>query len=356
MLPSRLERDVRVDFPFAQREGRARVAIERDLARIVEGTRAADPHVSSILLVGGFARGEGTLSRGRPVNDYDLIATRTRPRPPEGLYPALAADLERTLGLHVDLAPIWDSWLPFVPKSIFWYEAREAGKTLTGREMRPAIRAVAPENLPLDEGVRLLFNRAAGLLGAAKEEPDPFVLTLQAVKAHLACAEALLLAHGRYHWSQRTREERFRDLALPEGLAHLPRAVADATAWKLSSDARADPDPGALWDDARDDLVDVLGLILGRAGTTLARELRHDPWTSRLVWLLRAGRLRPASPRARLRAATLRLLAACDAGRPRPGADIGSARGLLAPFGATADGDFDDLRERLLVARPLTLS
>lgn len=356
MLPSRLERDVRIDFPFAQREGRARVAIERDLARIVEATLAADPRVSSILLVGGFARGEGTLSRGRPVNDYDLIATRTRPRPPKGLYPALVADLERTLGLHVDLAPVWDARLAFVPRSVFWYEAREAGKTLAGREMRSAIRPIAAGTLPLGEGVRLLFNRAAGLLGAADDEPDPFVLTLQAVKAHLACAEALLVAHGRYHWSLRTREERFRDLALPEGLAHLAKAVERATAWKLSSDARADPDPGARWDDARDDLVDVLGLILGRAGTTLARELRHDSLASRLVWLLRTGRLRPASPRARLRAATLRLLAACDAGRPRPGADLGSARVLLAPFGAATDDGFVELTERLLAARPLTWS
>jgi hypothetical protein len=78
----------------------------------------------------------------------------------------------------------------------------------------------SPENVPEAEATRLLMNRCTGLLFArTRLEQEPFTqgaadfVRRNVAKAQLACGDALLAAHGRYHWSCRERHRRLAELA-----------------------------------------------------------------------------------------------------------------------------------------------
>src|SRR5688500_13331781 len=79
--------------------------IEGDIQHVLATVRAADPKLRSLVLTGGFARGEGALLEGAPQNDYDFVAVRSFGRPKRP-YAEIRQRLEKDLGLHVDLATI----------------------------------------------------------------------------------------------------------------------------------------------------------------------------------------------------------------------------------------------------------
>ncbi|MHB8606610.1 MAG: hypothetical protein ACYDCK_15310, partial [Thermoplasmatota archaeon] len=181
--------------------------VEHDLALISETVLVADPALRSLILTGGFARGEGAMRAGRPVNDYDFVAVRGVAAPGFS-YAALARRLGRAIGLHVDLAPVAAWRLRYAPRSIFWYETALRGRVLLGEDLLDRIRVRDAAHLDRTEGLRLLVNRAAGLL-LVSESNDADALRLQAAKGLLAALDARLLQLGEFAPSQRERWARF---------------------------------------------------------------------------------------------------------------------------------------------------
>ena len=60
-------------MPYTPRDSPTIVArIDADLRTVIETVAGNDPALRSLVLTGGFARGEGTVAHGQPVNDYDL--------------------------------------------------------------------------------------------------------------------------------------------------------------------------------------------------------------------------------------------------------------------------------------------
>lgn len=178
--------------------------IEDDLSDIVETVHDADPGLRALVLTGAFARGEGAVRDGQPQNDYDLVALR-RPGPTPGNYPSLRAHLEWRLGLHIDLAPVSTWRLRFVQPSIFWYETAQRGQILSGPpDLLERIPVRDPRDIQPQEGLRLLTNRAAGLLFATRTD-DPDERRLQACKGLLAALDARLLSMGLFAPTQTDR-------------------------------------------------------------------------------------------------------------------------------------------------------
>ena len=110
------------------------------------------------------------------------------------------------------------------PVSMFSYDLAAGHRLLWSRDPagRPPFSELhrSPENIPEAEATRLLMNRCTGLLLArAQLEREPFTpgaadfVRRNIAKAQLACGDALLTAHGRYHWSCRERHRRLEDLA-----------------------------------------------------------------------------------------------------------------------------------------------
>lgn len=245
--------------------------IEKDLLHILETVQRADPQLRSLVLTGGFARGEGAMLAGIPQNDYDFVAIRSigQPRRP---YPEVRRELEKTIGLHIDLAPVQTWRLPWVSRSIFWYETALRGRVLYGPDLLSKIRIRDPAKIDPKEGLRLLVNRSAGLL-LGSETNDPYKRKLQAAKALLAALDVRLLATDQFLPSQRERWTLACDLHA-QGL--LPSDMEARWPWfAWAYNFKVDPETASPRD-ARDVWFPAANAILG----AIPYALKHADMTS----------------------------------------------------------------------------
>jgi hypothetical protein len=332
--------------------------IEGDLARVIATVRAGDRGLRSLVLTGGFARGEGAMLGGRPQNDYDFVALRGLRRP--GVpYAEMAARLERELGLHIDLAPVSVARMPFLAPSIFWYETALRGRVLWGEDLLGRIGVREPADLDPAEGLRLLVNRAAGLLlvtrqGLSAEEADgadgtpgadavAHAYRIQAAKGLLAALDAHLLAADAFAPSQ---TERWAALAALRSEGRSPAAVEARRPWfewafrfKVEPAAAARRDAMEAWRTAREAILAAVPAALQHAGLPdLEAYALRDRLVDRAVYLRRSAsipqaRRLAAHPTGQVRLGTLRLLEASPDGKVGPDA----ARKCLGAVTRSAD-------------------
>ena len=336
---ARKDRTTRFGFPFTEAdtpEARARISEDLDLiARIVA---SADPAMQALVLTGGFSRGEGTVRDGKPVNDYDLIAIRGRPGG-DDLYRRLAHELTEAVGIEVDLMPMWRRRLSRVGRKLFWLDVALGGQVLAGNVgLLRELPAMTAADLPVQEGARLLGNRAAGLLLALPgpdHAPDPHQVELQSAKAVLAAMDATLLHQG--HYAARLRDR----LSLCRDHPH-HATFAAAVEWKLRG---SEASTRVGWEEAA-------SVLLEAVEQTGARDAR-DGATEHAVHLLRARRFR-ASPSQKLRLAAWELL---EKSRFPEGPDPAVARPLLARLGKVDEGaiDWSALKKAFFELRAKTL-
>ncbi len=315
--------------------------IERELSHIVDVVKRADPHLDSLVLTGGFARGEGATLDGAPQNDYDLIAIRSFGRPKRP-YPHVKQELEATLGMHIDLATVAKWRLGWVAPSIFWYETALRGRILAGPDRLAKIPIQEAGRIDPKEGLRLLVNRSAGLLFAT-ESTDDNEWRLQAAKALLAALDAWMLTTGTFAPSHRERwthaSALHRQGALPpDVLAHWPW-LQWAYQSKVDPAHAAPRDPKDAWRAAAQAIHTTLPHALRHAGLESIEEYgRVGSLVERFRYFLAAGHVPGADrlaphPTGSVRVATLRLLKASLDGVVPPDA----ARTHLEPL-AKVDG------------------
>jgi len=312
--------------------------VQRDLEHVVEVVRAGDPGLRSLVLTGAFARGEGAILDGRPQNDYDLVALRglRNSRIP---YDQMRRSLERDLGLHVDLAPVGAWRLPFLSRSIFWYETALKGQVLWGEELLHRIPVRSPTTIGRSEGLRLLVNRAAGLLLATGMK-DHHAVRIQASKALLAALDAQLLAAGIFPPSHGERWQALLRLR-EDGLAKGPLA-GDVSWFEWAYHYKVDParseerSTDMAWRAARRAVLDAVPTALHHAGLKSLDDYAHrDGLVDHLIYHQRSARLPGAkrwamNPTGRVRLATLRLLEATPDGEVNLHAARRALRGLVA--------------------------
>lgn len=349
--------------PYTVRDTPAVVArVEADLARVLTVVRDGDPGLRSLVLTGGFARGEGAMLDGAPQNDYDFVAFRGLRRPKVS-YPQMAARLEHELGLHIDLAPVAAARVRFLAPSVFWYETALRGRVLWGQDLLARLPVRSPEGLDPAEGLRLLVNRAAGLLLVTARSPagaaGAHAYRIQAAKGLLAALDAHLLAAGVFPPSQ---SERWAALARlrEEGRAPAALETVAARRWtewaygfKVDPGHAAPRDPVEAWKAARQAILDAVPVALGHAALpSLEAYALRDRLVDRAIFWLRSAsipeaRRRAPHPTGHVRVATLALLAAS------PEARVGTeeAARCLAPVARPSDHPvqlLDELRHATL--------
>jgi hypothetical protein len=179
--------------------------------------------------------------------------------------------------------------------SIYMYETKSGGRTIYGHDLLSQCPAIDPRDIPLRAGTTLVFNRMAEALDylpcstadGANSRPD--VITWLN-KVALACAEALLLSCGQYHYSYAERGRRFAAAAensfalLIAQAPALPDLVCRATAFKLHADSSLYPnDLQPMWEQVfassgvvfRYLMEEELGLAFGSYSEFPARFLAH---------------------------------------------------------------------------------
>lgn len=324
--------------PFVRRAPDADAHVRASL-RAVGDALAAElgPTLVGLLLVGGYARGEGgvvwTDAGPQPYNDFDLVAVvRGDPRAQRERLRVFGEAWSRELGVAVDLWPVSRRALEAPPATLFWLDASLGGvRVLRGPDELLAGLRVRARDVPLEEAGRLLANRATGLaLSRLERAPsDPTRPARHALKAVLAVGDAELLAANRYAPTVRARLAELQRLA---SLRREPARQALAAAYRAAADFRERPDTWrpptpAFLDDARALVAERhLAFEARRAGTPATPlgfatsgvpvfpELRDARPVARLA--ARAGRLVGwLHPRERLARASVALAYGDDACR-----------------------------------------
>ena len=209
--------------------------LARTCEQVVSGIRGLipDPKLEAVILGGGYGRGEGGVLWGadgdQPYNDLEFyVAISGERHLNEFLYhrrlEVLSEILTHIAGLEVEFKITSLSELSAKPLSMFSYDLALGHRVAWARSPGriPAIlqHHAEAEKIPLSEASRLLMNRSTGLLlargmlaKASLSPTDADFVRRNIAKAQLACGDAVLVAHGQYHWSCRRRYRRLEGLA-----------------------------------------------------------------------------------------------------------------------------------------------
>lgn len=248
-------------------------AIASDLAHIVDFVTAALP-VKSVILGGGFGRGEGSVLKEErrvvPVNDYDIFlvlpddcAVELRP-----LQKELAYQLNIRL---VDLIPLKESSLGKLPPTQFNYDLKYGGQVVWGYGALDDIPAFDAKAILFDSARLVVLNRLICAIEAFSVDYERhlpgedalFFLVNQTGKVISACVESLLIKSGNYHFSYAQRQKIFSEV-FPER-EQLKRLNDIATTFKLMPTRTVNFDAVRYWHDAIREYVMVLCEILTSA-------------------------------------------------------------------------------------------
>lgn len=264
--------------------------------------------VKSILLAGGFGRGEGSVrisaEKILPVNDYDVYVITERDIPEEELL-EISSRAERRIGtegyssfrsyahysfekmLYVDLKCLTIRKLKELPPMIKYYELKHTGMVLYGEDPRKDMPDYAITEIPTAEGIRLLINRMSHLIewifprhfeGDLKGDRDTLDnITFNCIKCFLSICGALLLLSGKYAPTYTGRMKNFEryfqgdypdlDRVLPD----LPEKVSYFTNLKLTGEPSEVENPVDLWFTTRD----YLGII---TKYVVSHVLKDEKW------------------------------------------------------------------------------
>ncbi len=226
--------------------------ISADLDTITQEVCARwSDRMHALLLVGGYARGEGgAVERGGafgPYNDYDLVLiTRDDAKSARAPLLALGHTLTQRLGVEVELWPVERAALSTMHPTLFWLDVKQGGvEVLSGSpKVLDELPEITARDVPLAEAARLLANRATGLALSNFEPVDRDLRKARhGHKAVLACGDALLLAADRYAPTVRARAAELERLRAAPAVGGSLRALyADAARFRARPDAWS---PGA---------------------------------------------------------------------------------------------------------------
>jgi hypothetical protein len=180
----------------------------------------------SVILVGGFGRGEGSVIKEnehvKPLNDYDLLIITNKLFSPHKLINNLSKRLAEELNIDfVDISTLHQSKLGKLQPTVFNYDIKYGSQVIYGdKSVLDKIPNYEPEDVPLWEGIRLLFNRMAGMLGGLSIEYFSRQLSIKEKRYlinqinHLIIAwiDVLNLSKSRYSHSYQEKLEIFREL------------------------------------------------------------------------------------------------------------------------------------------------
>lgn len=207
-------------------------AILNECAEALE-TALSSSLYRSVVLLGGYGRGEGGVVRDRDRNgclverphnnlDFLVVARRAGDRAliQERADVALAPLIHRH-GIGMDVGVMAERDLRTAPCLVMWYDMRHGHRTLLGDpNFVPRLERFTATGVPAWDIRNLLVNRGTllvinGALADARgteglSAADARVTIKHAVKAVIGYGDALLYFLGDYHWSYLEKRRRMR--------------------------------------------------------------------------------------------------------------------------------------------------
>lgn len=244
-------------------------------------------HPKSIIVAGGFGRNEASViedgDRLKFLSDCEIVMA-SRWQISQSAINRLALELSQKTGLRIILndsirlriysrthIPSMVSnkvWRP----SIRYYDLKHGSMVVFGDNILERLPNVKPQDIPLWEGIVLIFNRMAEALTFLpynRQEQDESIYWIN--KVIFACQDALLVSVGQYHYSYKMRNLMFEELfpnhfsELNERLPKFLPLASKATHYKLRPTKAACPeDVMGLWFDAAEICNEVFKYIIKR--------------------------------------------------------------------------------------------
>ncbi len=284
-------------------EPRVESSIQEQMDVVVKETTRVYGKDCSIILAGGFGRGEGSIrilesGKAVPLHDYDLFIVtdkRWNARDQAHLEQTIRMNLSAISGIDLNrerfalgLQVIPARSLSRLPPDLSTYELKIASSVIYGRDVRPLI-TIEKGNVALGSGAITLFHRITALLKNVEPEylrlgDYPSSRRLETVyeccKVYTEICTALSLLGRFYEPSYHERALRFRDNyrlfpGLQARLPDLDEKILRYTEMKLRSDfSRIIDRPAELWVRTRRDLETSLRYFLSK----FLRQDANESW------------------------------------------------------------------------------
>jgi len=112
--------------------------------------------IESIILFGSIARNEISYKNDKLLSDFDfLIITK---------HPTFLMKKDNKKYDNIDYELCYKSDLKRVPKNTYWFDIKNTGKTVYGKEMIHEIRNFNREEIPKNGSMSIIFNRMSHLI------------------------------------------------------------------------------------------------------------------------------------------------------------------------------------------------
>lgn len=260
--------------------------VQEDIDKI-KGVLVEEFDPISIILFGGFGRGEGTYEivddKIVPLNDYDLYVV-TKKKISEDKIEEVGEKCSNLLGkgggefvenyneiydkneyFHVDLRWLDYNKLGAMKRINRTYELKYGSMVIYGEDVREKINEI---KVPISESFRYLTNPVGHLLLCMDErklkgdfkKDEKFYLLHHIVKTYLALASSLIISDGKFEPNYTKTVERCSETYKDE-FPELIKKIKWALDLKLSPKNRNVKDIGKKWFEAIEDLTFVLGYI-----------------------------------------------------------------------------------------------
>ena len=265
---------------------KADAVVEKDLS-IIKKIILERINPLSIILFGGFGRGEGSFEiingKPNPLNDYDLYVI-TKNKIPDKILEETGMECSRAIGrggkefaespfavydkkefFHVDIRCIRYSDLGRLRRINRTYELKYGSTILYGEEVRDKIKI---DSIPLSEAFRYLINPACQLIlcmdserlrGKFKKDEKTFAVH-HIIKTYLACASSLAISAGKFYPNYSKTNEGVKKL-YGKKFPELVGRIDEATKMKINPRRKEIKDIKKRWFQAREDLAFVLSYI-----------------------------------------------------------------------------------------------
>ncbi|MCC7551737.1 MAG: hypothetical protein KO316_09685 [Methanobacterium sp.] len=265
--------------------------IQSQLNVILEQLLKKIPNIQSVVLAGGFGRGEGSVIINgddvQPLKDYDIFVFLDD-LPSKKIINSLNENIYNELGIRnpsnddfkfsefvVDIQFRNRKFLEFLP-DIATVDLKKASYLLFGESINESIPWNA-DDIPVTSGLRLLFEKMTGLIGhfsmeyitSGFDDKKRNFIIYECYKTYVEIATSLCILMGCYESSYKKRAEIFSKNfkeKLPDlhcKLPELPDLVIEATNFKLKPKFdKFDYNMLDFWDKTRKILLIVLSYYL----------------------------------------------------------------------------------------------
>jgi len=239
--------------------------IEQDMRTISIEILKKIKKVESIILTGGFARGEGAvkIEKGKifPYNDYD-IQVIAREKISKEEIDKISTEISRKLGyrgiinfypfkkesqkakenFYIDLKCNTPKDLKKMLPRIRTYELKNYSRVLYGKDLRYLIPDYKINDIPLSEGAKLLLDRMSQMIEYYSTEGkyEKEFLTYIIQQAYAACCTSLLLLNKKYQIGYKKSVEIFKrnykkdSPELCKKIPNLDKKIEEFINWKLN--------------------------------------------------------------------------------------------------------------------------